>query len=164
MILNTTEITPEIKKRAIEIGEEIFATQSAPDQMQVSEENFEKLKALNPNTILYEVIDNEPVGWVVLVPTSTEIMDKFLSGVIGEQKILDLAEKQEHYPALYLCAAAVLPAYRRQGLAVRLLKEAVSRMPLQDGYQMYAWPTSEEGKALLEKFQKETGKVIPIRQ
>ena len=163
MFLNSQEITPEIKKRGIEIGEEIFATEAAPDQMQVSEANFEKLKALDPNTIIYEVIDGEPVAWVVVVPTSREIMNKFLTKEIGEQRLLDLTQKQVSYPALYLCAAAVLPPYRRQGLAMRLMKEAIARMSLEKGYQLYGWPTTAEGRAFHKKFEEETGTVVPIR-
>ena len=164
MFLNAEEVTSDIKKRSIEMSGEIFATEAAPDQMQASEENFEKLKFLDPNTLLYEVIEGDLAAGVGVGPTSLETMEAFLSHQISAQKLLDITEKQDQYPSLYLCAAAVLPQYRRQGIAMKLLKEVITRMSTTKDVLLYAWPTSSEGRSLVEKFKKETGKVIRIRE
>lgn len=163
MILNSAEIAPEIRKRGMEIAGEIFPASVGPDQMQATEENFQKLKSLNPNSILYDIRDGEIAGWAVVVPTSRELMEKFVNREIGEQAVLDLAEKQDSYPALYVCAAAVVPAYRRRGVAMNLVQEAIARMPLEPRHELYAWTTSPEGVALIEKLQQQTGTVVRIR-
>ena len=163
MILNTEKITQDIYEKGLAMAERVFDTPAHPDQMQATPENFNKLKSINPNTILYEVREGRPVAWVVLVPTTIEVMDKFLKGEISEQKLLDLTQPQEKYPALYLCAAATLPEYQRQGIAGELTKTAISRMPLENNYIVYSWPTSKAGEVALKKFEAETGKVIQIK-
>jgi ribosomal protein S18 acetylase RimI-like enzyme len=165
MILNTLTVTPEIRDYSIRLAEEIFDIQNHQDQMRAEPATFDKLKALSPDSVLYEIADADRLaGWVVIVPTNKEIMDKFTSKVITEQQLLDMSKPSQSYSALYLCAAATLPEYRRMGIALRLTKEAISRMHLTSDYELFAWPTTKEGESVLKKLETETGKMIHIRQ
>jgi hypothetical protein len=164
MILNAAEIQEELRQKGLEMAESIFETDAHPDQMQATPENFQKLKSLDVNSILYQVKDdNEPIAWVVVMPTQRAVAEKFITGTINEQEFLDNTEPAESYDAVYICAAATLPEYRRKGVASDLVKTALYRLPLKVDYEIYSWPTSAEGAEGLKKLGQKTGKVIHTR-
>ncbi len=165
MILNTLTISREIRDESIRVAEDAFETSASLDQIPATQETFNKLKSLDPNSILYDVSpENKLRAWVVVVPTSKDLMNKFLSKEIGERGVLDMSVPGNEYSSVYLCAAVTLPEYRRQGIANTLIKEAVSRMPLSQDCEFFGWPTSVEGEMLVKKLEEETGKIIHLRK
>jgi ribosomal protein S18 acetylase RimI-like enzyme len=165
MILNTESVTPGLREESIHLAETVFDTSSHPDYIQPGLETAKKFSSLSPDCVLYYITDDGKLaGWVVSVPTSREIMEKFLQGAITEKGLLDLTVPASHYSALYLCAAVTLPEYRRQGIAIKLAQEALRRINLTSDAEVCAWPTTSEGARTVEKLGSITGRVIHIKK
>ena len=147
------------------VAESIFGTAKDPEQMSISMDSWDKLQALNENCVLYEQNDGgNLISWIVVMPTTKDLMHKFLNKEINEQQLLDQTKAQDKYSALYLCSGITLPDYRRQGHALKLFLDVIKRMPLTGDYQLFAWPTTPEGKKLADRIFQEIGKTILIRQ
>ncbi len=141
----------KVLDKMLNIAERFFGTASDPNQMPITRESFYKLQQLHPKTVVYRLDNGEPISWVVVLPTQTELMEKFLKREINERELLDLTKSQDEYEALYLCAAFTIPEYRRKGYAVEMFKEAIKDIPHTKDVKLFAWPFSQEGKALAEK-------------
>lgn len=146
-----------------EISEQFFGTKNDPEQIPLNKESGDKLQKLHQKALLYEIENDEPVGWAVVVPTSNELAEKFLKGEISERNLLDMTEPAERYEAFYLCAAFILPEYRRKGLAVKLLKEQIDSIPHIENPTLFAWIYSQEGERLADKLEQELGMKIHRR-
>ena len=67
-----------------DLSEQFFGTENDPDQMPISMESFEKLQRLHLKTIVYKLENGEPISWVVVVPTTITLMEKFLQVFLEE--------------------------------------------------------------------------------
>ncbi len=151
-------------KRVLEISEQFFGTQDDPEQMPISQDSADKLLSIHPGTIVYKFDENKnPVAWAVIVPTSLKTKDDFLQKTITEKQLLDIATKEKKFDAIYLCAAFVLPEYRRMGYAKALLIEAIKNVFNGKDIPLYGWIYSEEGRILLNSVSMELNKKIEIR-
>lgn len=136
-------------ERMLEVVGEAFDTRNDPDQISVSEEERELLEAIHPDTLSEQANDDGPVVWILLVPTTRQIMDLFLEGAISEKELLHRTAAGGSYDVLYLCSASVLPEFRQKGLAKQLCMEAVSSIRKDHNITtLFYWPFSEEGKLL----------------
>lgn len=147
-------------ERMLAIAESYFGTKDDPTQIPITKETFFKLQKLHPKTVIYELEGEDPISWVVTIPTSRELAQKFLSKQMNERELLDLTAQQEEYDAIYLCSAFTVPEQRRKGLAAKLLREAYDAIPHTQDVILFAWPYSDEGKSLIQKLQKMLGKDI----
>ncbi|MBF0385879.1 MAG: hypothetical protein HQL27_08420, partial [Candidatus Omnitrophica bacterium] len=147
----------------LDIAEQFFGTASDPSQMPITKESFYKLQKLHPKTLVCETENGEPISWVVTLPTSKELADKFLRGEINERELLDMTKPQELYEALYLCAAFTIPEHRRKGYSIKMLKEVIDAIPHIEDVKLFAWPYSSEGKLLIEKLGYELGVKISLK-
>lgn len=155
----------KILEKTMRIAEQFFGTEKDPDQMPINLESFYKIQKLHPKTIMVKLDGSgEPISWIVVLPTSKELMHKFLDSAVTERELLDMSQQQERYEALYLCAAFTIPEHRRKGLTTELFKEAMNSIPLTDDFQLFAWPFSEEGKQVIEKLRSVLGKEILIKK
>jgi ribosomal protein S18 acetylase RimI-like enzyme len=153
-----TKTPPSNFERMLALIDEVFATRSDPDQLQVDETVIEKLQAIHPATLGEYNEGDGPCVWVLVIPTTKEVMNDFLAGRITEQQLLDRTEPGQQFEALYLCSATVLPEYRRRGLALRLCTEAVNAISAQHPVKtLYVWPFTPEGKMLAERVAQTTG-------
>lgn len=153
-----TNPPPSNFERMLALIDEVFATRSDPDQLQVDETVIEKLQAIHPATLGEYNEGNGPCVWVLVIPTTKEVMNDFLAGHITEQQLLDSTQPGQQFEALYLCSATVLPEYRRRELALNLCIDAVNAIQLQYPLQyLYTWPFTPEGRALAEHVAKKTG-------
>ena len=135
-------------ERMIQLAEEVFATKSDPDQLDVDEQVIGRLKQLHPAT-MSEYNDNGPVVWILVIPTTLDIMHRFISKDITEQQLLDLTPLNGQYNAIYLCSAMVLDEYRGKGIAKRLTIEAIESIRKDHSVKaLFVWPFSEGGDAL----------------
>lgn len=141
----------KILEKMLSMGERFFGTVVDSEQMPVTKESYYKLQKLHPKTVVYRIEHGEPVSWVVVLPTSTELAGQFLRGKINERELLDLTKPQDEYEALYLCAAFTVPEYRRKGYVLELFKEAVNGIPHVSDAMLFAWPFSDEGRRVMEK-------------
>ncbi len=137
--------------RMIALAEEFFETKGDPDQIAVSEDVIERLKKIHPATLGELRDDHGPIAWMLIIPTTRHVMDRFIAGEISERALLELTERESVYDSAYLCSALVLPEYRRQGLARQLALEALQALMKEYSITaLYYWAFSEEGSKFAE--------------
>jgi ribosomal protein S18 acetylase RimI-like enzyme len=145
-------------ERMIELAEEVFAVRNDPDQLDVNEEIIERLRKIHPRSVSEYDDGNGPVAWILIFPTTTELMNDFLERRITEKKLFEETPLNIKYEAIYLCSGLVLPEYRRKGIAKRLAMEAITDMRKEHPVKsLFAWTFTEEGDAGAEALAKETG-------
>lgn len=157
-------MNPEAFKNELEISERFFGTETDPTQIPMTQSSTNKLTAIHPDTVLHKFDEaGNPIGWSVIIPTSLEVMNKFLAREITEKQLLDLAAAEKKREALYLCNAFVLPEHRRKGYAKALWQEGIRKLSLGKDLPLYYWAYSEEGRALANSLSRELGKTISTR-
>jgi predicted GNAT family acetyltransferase len=137
----------------LQLVDEFFAVKNDPSQLDVTPIVMEQLNELHPATLSEEVIGDGPVCWILLIPSTQETMEEFLSGKIPESEILkqsmDAKKEDRGFECIYLCSAIVLPEFRNRGIAKKLTIEAITSMQKDfDIRTLYSWPFSNEGKKL----------------
>ena len=133
-------------ERMLQLADEIFAVKNDPEQLDVNHEVLDRLRRIHPATVTEYEDENGPVAWVLLIPTTLELMHQFLDHTISEKELFDRTPLAIKYDALYLCSALVLEEYRRKGIAKRLTLEAIENIrkdhPLK---ALFVWTFSKEG-------------------
>ncbi len=134
-------------ERLLQLAEDAFAVRNDPAQLDVDEGVLEHLRLIHPATVSEEEEGNGPVAWILLIPTTTELMEAFLSGALTEKELYERTPVGGTYGAVYLCSALVLEEYRRKGIARRLALTALERIrrdhPLR---ALFVWSFSPEGR------------------
>jgi len=142
---------PSNYERMLQLAEEAFATRSDPAQLNVDPDVLEHLRQLHPATVSEEADGNGPIAWVLLIPTTTELMDAFVSGTITEQELYDRTPLGAVYEAVYLCSGMVLEEHRRKGIAKRLTLDALHRIRAEHPIRtLFVWTFSEAGRSSAE--------------
>jgi hypothetical protein len=127
-----------------------------PDQLNVTDDVMEKLKKIHPSTMSEYNEGDGPIVWILLIPTTEAIMNRFLKKEISETQLLDETKPGEKYDAIYLCSASVLPEYRRKGLAQKVGSEAIHEIMKDHKIKaLFYWSFSPGGQALAEKAAKD---------
>lgn len=138
-------------KRMIDLVNSVFDTRNDDNQIQVTTEERRLLEQIHPCTLLELTDDNGPILWVLLVPTTTAVMNDFLSGKITEKELLYQTPLNTQYDAVYLCSATVLPEYRRRGLAKKAIVDAVHTIQKEHPVKtLFSWPFTTDGVKLAE--------------
>lgn len=104
-------------ERMLQLADEVFAVKNDPDQLDVNQDVLERLKRIHPATVSEYNDGNGPVAWVLLFPTTLDLMRQFLDSTISEKELFARTPLDIKYEALYLCSALVLEEYRRKGIA-----------------------------------------------
>ncbi len=150
-------------ERMIQLADEVFATKSDPNQLDINEEVLDHLRKIHPATVSEHDDGNGPVAWILLIPTTMELMNRFIDGAITEKELYELTPWNTKYEALYLCSAMVLREYRRKGIAKRLTLKAVEAIrndhPIKS---LFVWTFSNEGLICAEALARETS--LPLLQ
>jgi ribosomal protein S18 acetylase RimI-like enzyme len=150
-------------ERMIKLAEEVFAVKNDPDQLDVNQDVIERLKKIHPATVSEYDDGNGPVAWVLLIPTTTDLMTRFLKKEISEKQLFNLTPLNTTYEALYLCSALVLEEYRRKGIAKRLALKAIDSIrkghPLKS---LFVWAFSKEGDLAAEAISRLTS--LPLHK
>lgn len=155
----------DVFEKALELSEAFFGTKKDPEQIPVTQASADKLQSIHPNTIRYQLDERgDPIAWVVVIPTSTETMQKFTSGSISERELLDVAAEERSFEALYLCSAFVLPEYRRKGYAKQLLLDGIRELSGGRDLPLYAWVYSEAGERLVDAVSQTLGRQVARRE
>jgi GNAT superfamily N-acetyltransferase len=133
-------------ERMIQLAEEVFSVKNDPNQLDVNPTVLERLQKMHPATVAEYDNGNGPVAWILLIPTTLELMQRFLESKISEKELFDLTPLNAKYDALYLCSALVLAEYRRKGIAKQLTMSAIKNIrkdhPLK---ALFVWAFSKEG-------------------
>lgn len=133
-------------ERMMRLVDEVFAVKNDPSQLDVDQEVLERLKKLHPASVSEYDAGNGPVAWLLVIPTTHELMLKFLEKEITENELFDLTPADVEFDALYLCSAIVLEEYRQKGfikqLALTAIDEIRKEHPLKS---LFTWPFTREG-------------------
>jgi len=133
-------------ERLIQLADEVFAVKSDPNQLDVNPEVLERLQRLHPATVSAFEDENGPVAWILLIPTTLDLMNRFLEGEISEKELFDLTPLDINYEAVYLCSALVLEEYRRKGITKQLALNAIENMQKDNPLKAaFVWAFSPEG-------------------
>jgi ribosomal protein S18 acetylase RimI-like enzyme len=150
--------------RMIALATEVFDMKNDPDQISVTQEDIGRLHALHPACMTEEATDDGPVAWVLIFPTTHELMERFLREEISERQLLSETALGGKFEAVYLCSALVLPEYRGKGVAKRLTVSAIRSMqkdhPIRE---LFVWPWSKEGEQSARSVARETGLTLLTR-
>ena len=138
-------------ERMIQLAEDVFAAREDPDQLHVNPVVMSRLMEIHPSTIMEYNEGNGPVAWVLVIPTTTELMHRFLRNEISESELFAQTPVRAKYEALYLCSALVLGEYRRKGITRSLITKAITNIsqdhPLKS---LFVWPFTDEGEKTAE--------------
>ena len=151
-------VKPNNYERLLALAEAVFDMRSDPEQLDVNPEVREKLMALHPACLNEFKNEDEPLIWLLAFPTTKELADRFIAGVISEQQLFDLTPLNTPYHAIYLCSALALPEARGTGKVTALALAAIELMRKDHGIEeLLVWPFTKEGDALAEKLKVKTG-------
>lgn len=129
--------------------EEVFDTRKDPNQIQVTKRQRQKLLNIHPATLTASENENGPLCWILLIPTTMDIMHQFLKGEISEKELLDRTPIGVSYNAIYLCSVTTLPEARNQGKTKQLCLKAIQEITKNHQIEaLFVWPFSEAGEAL----------------
>lgn len=145
-------------ERLVQLADEVFAVKSDPSQLDVNAEVLERLYQLHPATVSAFDDGNGPVAWVLLIPTTLELMNRFLENQISEKELFDLTSLNAKYNAIYLCSALVLEEYRRKGITKQLALAAIKN--IRETHLLkaaFVWAFSPEGDFAAEIIAKLAG-------
>ena len=144
-------------ERLIRMADEVFANKSDPNQLDVNEEVMERLLRIHPSTVSEYDDGNGPVAWVLIIPSTTGLMNSFLENKISEKELFELTQPDGAYEAVYLCSALVLEEYRRKGIAKQLALEAIAKIRLEHPIKaLFVWTFSKEGELGSEAIARST--------
>ena len=143
-------------ERMIQLAEEVFATKNDANQLDVNEEVLEQLRKIHPAAVSGYDDGNGPVAWLLLIPTTLELMNRFLEGRISERELVELTPLDIPYQALYLCSALVLEEYRRKGITKKLAFNAIETIRKDHPIKaLFVWTFSHEGYLVSEALARE---------
>ncbi len=135
----------------LEQSEKFFHTKEDDEQIETTFEVVEKLQKIHPSSIVCRYDGNDLIGHVSILPTSKDLMNKFINKEINEKKLFELTIPQERYEAIYLLAAVVEPKYQKNGIATEMLLEAIKGVPLLKNPVLFYWPFTKSGEKLAQK-------------
>jgi ribosomal protein S18 acetylase RimI-like enzyme len=133
-------------ERMLQLADEVFAVKNDPDQLDVNEEVLDRLRRIHPAAVSEYDDGKGPVAWVLLFPTTLDLMHQFLDATISEKELFDRTPLNIKYDAVYLCSALVLEEYRRKGIANRLTLAAIESIRKEHPLKvLFVWTFSKEG-------------------
>ncbi|MEX1188719.1 MAG: GNAT family N-acetyltransferase [Bacteroidia bacterium] len=152
-------------ERMIQLAEDVFATKDDPDQLDVNEQVIERLLMIHPNSVSEYDDGNGPVAWLILIPSTKELMNQFFNKEISEKVLFLKTKIGEKYDSVYLCSGLVLPEYRRKGITKELAKKALAEIRKQHEIKsLVAWPFTKEGNLASEDLARYLGLPLLLRQ
>ncbi len=147
--------SPTNFERMLQLAEEVFASRTDPDQLDVNEKVLEHLREIHPATVSSHEEEGGPVAWLLVIPTTLELMQKFLTAEISERQLYEQTPLHATYEALYLCSAMVLEEYRRKGFTKKMSLEAIDMIRKDHPIQaLFVWTFSKEGLLSAEALAK----------
>jgi len=133
-------------EQLLKLADEVFAVKSDPSQLDINPKVRQKLLQIHPATMSEYIDGDGPVAWLLVIPTTFELMSRFLTKEISEKELFELTPLNAQYDAIYLCSALVLEEYRRKGIVRNLACSAIENIrkthPLKAAF---VWAFSPEG-------------------
>jgi hypothetical protein len=139
-------------ERLIELSDEVFSSRTDPDQLNVNENVMEHLQLIHPDTISEYDEGDGPVCWVLCIPTTLDLMNKFINKEISERELYELTPLNAKYEAIYMCSALLLEEFRGKGIAQRIGMKAIENIIVDHSIKaLFFWSFSKEGEKLAQK-------------
>ena len=139
-------------ERIIQLSDEVFSSRTDPDQLNVDEKVMERLELIHPNTLSEFDDGNGPVCWILCIPTTLDLMSKFIDQKISERELYELTPLNTKYETIYLCSALLLEEFRGKGIAQKLAVQALENIKTDHKIKaLFFWAFSKEGEKLAEK-------------
>lgn len=130
----------------IQLAEDVFDARHDPEQLDVNEDVIKRFQLIHPASVGEYNEGDGPIAWVLILPTTIELMNQFIEGRINEKELFYQTPMHTSYEAIYLCSAMVLDEYRRQGIAKRLTMDAINMIRRDHDIQfLFYWPFTKEG-------------------
>jgi GNAT superfamily N-acetyltransferase len=152
-------------ERMMKLADEVFQVKDDPSQLDVDESVIERLLEIHPASVSEYDDGNGPAAWILLIPTTKQLMDEFLEKKISEKDLFERTPVGILYDTIYLCSAMVLEEYRRKGVAKRLTMDAVQR--IRDDHpikHLFVWAFSDAGTSAAQALSKITGLPLHNRE
>ena len=145
-------------ERMIQLSDEVFSSRTDPDQLNVNEHVMEHLQLIHPDTLSEYDDGNGPVCWLLCIPTTLDLMTKFINQTISERELYELTPLNTKYEAIYLCSALLLEEFRGKGIAQSLASKAIENIRIDHPIEaLFFWSFSKEGEKLAEKVSRLIG-------
>ena len=145
-------------ERMIQLSDEVFSSRTDPDQLNVNENVIEHLQLIHPDTLSEYDDGNGPVCWILCIPTTLDLMTKFINQTISERELYELTPLNTKYEAIYLCSALLLEEFRGKGIAQSLASKAIENIRIDHPIEaLFFWSFSKEGEKLAEKVSRLIG-------
>jgi hypothetical protein len=139
-------------ERIIQLSDEVFSSRTDSDQLNVDENVMEHLQLIHPDTLSEYDDGNGPVCWILCIPTTLDLMSKFIDQKISERELYELTPLNSKYEAIYLCSALLLEEFRGKGIAQTLALKAIESIKIDHSIKaLFFWAFSKEGEKLAEK-------------
>ncbi len=145
-------------ERMIALVEASFDTKNDPNQLDVNEEAIKRLFQIHPYALIEKDDGEAPYIWIILIPTTNELMQLFLENEITEAELFEKTPIGAQYESIYLCSAMTLEEYRNKGITKQLCLEAIENIRRNNPISsLFVWSFSKEGESLAEKIALKTG-------
>ncbi|HEX2976734.1 MAG TPA: hypothetical protein VHO68_12430, partial [Bacteroidales bacterium] len=111
-----------------------------------------RLQKIHPATVSEYSDEKGPAAWLILIPTTEDLMRKFIDGSVTERELYDQTPLKAKYDAIYLSSALVLEEYRRKGIIKDLALKAIEAIRKDHPIQyLFTWPFTSEGDLASDK-------------
>jgi hypothetical protein len=133
-------------ERMLDLADGVFASKNDPNQIDVNPAVLEHFQKIHKATVSEYDDGNGPVAWVLLLPTTSKVMNQFLEGKISELELFEQTPLNETYDSVYLCSAMVLKEYRRKGITRKLVLDSMEQIRKDHPIKyLFVWSFSKEG-------------------
>lgn len=138
-------------QRLVRLAEEVFAVKDDPEQLDIDQGVIQRLQKIHHSNISEYNDGKGPVAWLLLIPTTQELMEKFLPKEISERELFEMTPEDSVYDSIYLCSALVLDEYRRKGIVKQLALKAIENIRKDHPViSLFVWPFTREGDVAAE--------------
>lgn len=136
-------------ERMLQLADDVFSSKDDPEQLDVNESVLDGLAKIHAAAISEHDDGNGPVAWVLLFPTTRNLMNLFLEKKISEKQLFESTPLGISYDAIYLCSAMVLEEHRKKGIATKLAMDAIGKIKNDHPIKcLFVWAFTSEGHRL----------------
>lgn len=144
--------------RLIKLAEEVFAVKNDPEQLDVDEKVIRRLIKIHPATVSEHIDGEGPVAWLLIIPTTNDLMNRFIRAEISEKELFNQTLPGTEYQTIYLCSALVLEEYRRKGIIKSMALDAINVIKNDHPItSLFTWPFTTEGNFAADNISLITG-------
>jgi hypothetical protein len=152
-------------KRMMDLIDQTFATRNDPGQIQVTQAQMKKLESIHAATLSEIANEDGPLIWILLFPTTHQVMNDFLERKISEKELLKQTQPKQNYDCIYLCSATTLPEARGKGETKKLCLKAIREICKDHKIRtLFVWPFTTEGEKLAASIANECSMELKIRK